>query len=121
MNINGSDKQQITHGSANCLRPAYLPRNQVVYTVVTGKGARQTAPIQLTSAPGTSSLKQFCTEGSFSFRLSLRWFPLGKMATLLFSTRCVRTVPDWTCPVGTVGRTMYVPEQGNCLAARCCL
>ena len=42
MNIDGTGKRQITHGEDDCLRPAYLPRDQVVFTAV---GAQGLAPL----------------------------------------------------------------------------
>jgi hypothetical protein len=39
MNVDGTDKRQITHGEDDCLRPAYLPRDQVVFTAVGDRGS----------------------------------------------------------------------------------
>jgi hypothetical protein len=33
-NVDGSDVRQITHGPGDCLKPAYLPRGQIVYTAL---------------------------------------------------------------------------------------
>ena len=37
MSIDGSDARQVTHCAEDCLKPAYLPRGQIVYTAVPGK------------------------------------------------------------------------------------
>ena len=55
MNVDGSGKQQITHGSADCLRPAWLPHNRIVYTVVTGKGPTQTSAIYVSQENGADA------------------------------------------------------------------
>ena len=39
MNVDGTGKRQMTHGEDDCLRPAYLPRDQVVFTVASGEGS----------------------------------------------------------------------------------
>jgi hypothetical protein len=35
MNVDGRDARQLTHGTDDCLKPAYLPRGEIVYTVFT--------------------------------------------------------------------------------------
>jgi len=39
MNADGTAKRQVTHCPDDCLRPAYLPREEIVYTALTHAGA----------------------------------------------------------------------------------
>lgn len=52
MKTDGSDMRQITHASADCFRPAYLPRNQIVFTMVSGKAAHQFSTIYVSQLSG---------------------------------------------------------------------
>lgn len=55
MSVDGSGMKQITHCAGNCLRPAFLPRNQIVFTMVTGKGSRLTSAIYVSQANGADA------------------------------------------------------------------
>jgi len=72
MNVDGSGKHQITHGSENCFQPAYLPRNQIVYTVVTGKGSNQTSAIYVSQENGAEAHRITYGPGNFQVETVLR-------------------------------------------------
>ncbi len=55
MNADGSGKRQITRCSGDCLRPAYLPRNQIVFTMVAGKGSQRTSAIYIAQRNGSDA------------------------------------------------------------------
>jgi hypothetical protein len=55
MNSDGSGQQQLTHCPEDCVQPAYLPRNQIVFTVVAGKGALQTSAIYVSDKNGSAA------------------------------------------------------------------
>ena len=59
MNVDGSGVRQVTHCAGDCLKPAYLPRGEIVYTALPEEPAerklqrlpwRTCAPLRLTSA-----------------------------------------------------------------------
>jgi len=47
MNADGSGSRQITHCPGDCLKPAYLPRGQIVYTALPSEPAVQTSSATL--------------------------------------------------------------------------
>ena len=47
MGVDGSGKRQVTHCDRDCLRPAYMARDQIVYTVIAPGGASSTSGSQL--------------------------------------------------------------------------
>jgi len=67
MSADGSGKRQITHCAADCLRPAYLPRNQIVFTMVTKKGSERTSAIYVSQ--GNSSDAHPITFGPGDFQV----------------------------------------------------
>lgn len=55
MNADGSGQRQLTQCPADCVQPAYLPRNQIVFTMLTGKGSRQTSAVYVLQENGSGA------------------------------------------------------------------
>jgi Hydrazine synthase alpha subunit middle domain len=55
MDADGSKQHQITHCSADCLKPAFLPRGRIVYTVFSRTGRGQTSAVYVSEESGTGS------------------------------------------------------------------
>lgn len=51
--VDGSALRQITHCLGDCLQPAYLPQNQIVFTLVSRKGSKQSSSIYVSSLNGS--------------------------------------------------------------------
>ncbi len=52
MSADGTGKRQITHCSGDCLRPAFLPRNQIAFTIVRGKAPGEKSEIYVSKSNG---------------------------------------------------------------------
>ncbi len=52
MNSDGSHKRQLTDCPGDCLRSAYLPHNQIVFTVITRKGTGQASALYVSHENG---------------------------------------------------------------------
>jgi Hydrazine synthase alpha subunit middle domain len=72
MNADGTGKRQITHCPANCLQPAYLPRNQIVFTMVAGKGTQQTSGVYVSQENGAGAHPITFGPGNFQVETVLR-------------------------------------------------
>ncbi|MEJ2008572.1 MAG: hypothetical protein P8Z30_10530 [Acidobacteriota bacterium] len=72
MNVDGSSKRQITHGSADCFQPDFLPRNQIVYTVIAGKGPGRDSAIYVAQENGTDAHRITYGPGNFQVETVLR-------------------------------------------------
>lgn len=55
MDADGSRQHQITHCSADCLKPAFLPHNRIVYTSVSGTGRGQTSELFVSDESGAGA------------------------------------------------------------------
>ena len=55
MNVDGSDKHQLTHCSADCFQPAYLPQHRIVFTMAAGKGVQKTTAIYVSEENGADA------------------------------------------------------------------
>ncbi len=55
MKADGSGKRQLTNCPGDCFRPAYLPRNQVAFTMVSRKGSRQRSAIYVSKRDGSDA------------------------------------------------------------------
>lgn len=55
MNADGSNQRQVTHCPGDCIQPAYLPGNQIAFTMVVRKGAQQTSAIYVSQANGAGA------------------------------------------------------------------
>jgi Hydrazine synthase alpha subunit middle domain len=72
MNADGSHKRQITSCPGDCLRPAYLPRNQVVYTAIDGEGAQRTSALIVAQGNGADAHPITFGPGNFQVETVLR-------------------------------------------------
>jgi hypothetical protein len=72
MNADGSNQHQLTHCSADCLQPAYLPRNQIVFTMAAGKGNQQSSAIYVSQGNGASAHPITFGPGNFQVETVLR-------------------------------------------------
>lgn len=72
MNPDGSGKHQITHCPADCFQPAYLPRNQIVFTMVTRKGNQQTSAVYVSQESGAGAHPITFGPGNFQVETVLR-------------------------------------------------
>lgn len=52
MAVDGSGLRQITHCPGDCLKSAYLPQNQIVYTSVRGQGAQRASAVYVCQENG---------------------------------------------------------------------
>jgi hypothetical protein len=55
MNLDGSGQRQVTHCSDDCLRPAYLPRGEIVYTAVSTAHSRATSQLWVSKTDGSGT------------------------------------------------------------------
>jgi hypothetical protein len=53
MDADGSTQRQLTHCPADCLKPAFLPRDRIVYTVFSGTSREQTSAVYVSDESGT--------------------------------------------------------------------
>ena len=67
MNLDGTNKRQVTQCAEDCLRGAYLPADEIVFTVETTKGKQLLSYLAVAKADG-SDLHRI-TFGSAAFRL----------------------------------------------------
>ncbi len=72
MKVNGSGLRQITHCPGNCFQPAYLPRHDIVYTVVTGKGVARSSAIYVSQSNGADAHPITFGPGNFQVETVLR-------------------------------------------------
>jgi hypothetical protein len=72
MNVDGSGKRQLTHCPADCFQPAYLPGNQIVFTMVTAKGAEQTSAVYVSQENGAGAHPITFGPGNFRVETVLR-------------------------------------------------
>ena len=72
MNADGSGKRQLTHCPADCFRPAYLPQNRIVYTMVAGEGSQQTSAVYVAQANGAGAHPITFGPGNFQVETVLR-------------------------------------------------
>jgi Hydrazine synthase alpha subunit middle domain len=54
MNADGSQKRQVTHCDSDCLRPAYLPRNEIVYSSLGRQGPAPESALFVARADGAN-------------------------------------------------------------------
>jgi Hydrazine synthase alpha subunit middle domain len=55
MKVDGSGKRQLTHCPGDCFGPAYLPGNQIVFTMATRKGAERRSAIYVSQENGADT------------------------------------------------------------------
>jgi hypothetical protein len=72
MNLDGSQKRQITHWSSDCLRPAYLPHDQIVYSVMNGNRPRRESALDVSGTDGADPHPITFGPGDFQVEAVLR-------------------------------------------------
>jgi hypothetical protein len=72
MAVDGAAPRQITHGTDDCLQPAYLPRDQIVYTAFTGTGPQRSSAIYVCQRDGTKAHLITFGPGNFQVETVLR-------------------------------------------------
>lgn len=55
MNADGSHPRQLTECLGDCLQPAYLPRNQIVYTAISGNGPQRSSALYVCQENGQNA------------------------------------------------------------------
>ena len=68
----GGTPQQITHCASDCVQPAYLPENQIVYTELQGVGVNRTSQVQVSQGDGTYAHPITFGPGRFEVETVLR-------------------------------------------------
>ncbi len=84
VNANGSGRRQITHCDADCLKPAYLADNDIVYSMATGKAGA----FSLFVAKNDGSASRQITFGPGDFQVET----VLRDGRILASTGSVRTI-----------------------------
>lgn len=72
MNADGSNQRQLTHCPGDCIQPAYLPRNQIVFTMVARSGTQQTSAVYVAQANGSGAHPITFGPGNFQVETVLR-------------------------------------------------
>lgn len=72
MNSDGTAKRQVTHCAADCLRPAYLARDQIVYTVVGSRGSGANSQVFIAQLDGGEERPITFGPGDFQVETVLR-------------------------------------------------
>ncbi|MBI1940438.1 MAG: hypothetical protein HYS33_02895, partial [Acidobacteria bacterium] len=72
MNADGTAKRQVTHCAADCLRPAYLARNHIVYTAVGPNGSRAKSQVMIAQLDGREARPITFGPGDFQVETVLR-------------------------------------------------
>lgn len=97
MTGDGTALHQITNSSGDCLQPKYLPRDQIVYTAVDGKGAPRTVAVYVCQLNGADAHPITFGPGNF------------QVETVLHSGRILVSAesPLLANPVSRRSRTLY--------------
>jgi Hydrazine synthase alpha subunit middle domain len=72
MKTDGSHRHQVTHCSGDCIRPAFLPRNQIVYGAYDGKSSRETSALFVSQENGDDAHRITFGPGNFQVETVLR-------------------------------------------------
>ncbi|MHB1959525.1 MAG: HzsA-related protein [Acidobacteriaceae bacterium] len=72
MAVDGSAQRQVTHCPGDCLEPKYLPRNRIVYTAVSGTGARRSSTVDVCQMDGEGAHPITFGPGNFQVETVLR-------------------------------------------------
>jgi Hydrazine synthase alpha subunit middle domain len=108
MDLNGANKRQITKCAEDCLRGAYLPAEEIAFTVENSRGNENYSYLAVMKSDG-SSLRRI-TFGPAEFRLE----------TVLRDGRIVASAP-WPLEQDTATRTLYtVRPDGTALESLRC-
>jgi Hydrazine synthase alpha subunit middle domain len=72
MNADGSGQRQLTHFAGHCFQPAYLPRNEIAFTAVTGSDRERTSSVWVSAGDGTDAHPITFGPGNFQLETVLR-------------------------------------------------
>jgi len=72
MNADGSQERQVSSGPDDCLRPAYLPREEVVFTVTRGSGRQTTSQLVVSTRDGSEARPITFGPGNFQVETVLQ-------------------------------------------------
>ncbi len=81
MNVDGTGQRQVTHCTDDCLQPAYLPRGEIVFTVVSARTTGATSQIWVSKVDGSDAHPITFGPGDFQVETVL------KNGTILTSAR----------------------------------
>ena len=72
MKADGTDKHQLTDCAADCLRPAYLPENEIVYTAASRENGRGVSRLMVSKRDGAQAHRITFGPGDFQVETVLR-------------------------------------------------
>lgn len=72
MRLDGSEKRQLTHCSGDCLRPAYLPHGEMVFTAVSRQGPSASSRLMVAKRDGSQAHPITFGPGNFVVETVLR-------------------------------------------------
>ena len=72
ISVNGGPSHQLTHCSAGCFRPAYLPDNRIAYTALQGESIPRTSEVQISRGDGADAHPITFGPGKFEVESVLR-------------------------------------------------
>jgi hypothetical protein len=72
MRTDGSSKRQITQCPGDCLRPAYLPREEIVFTALSGEAAGADSQLWVANRDGTEAHRITFGPGDFQLETVLQ-------------------------------------------------
>lgn len=72
MNADGSAKRQLTQCSSDCVRPAYLARDEIVFTALSGEGPRRVSRLWVMKRDGSNLRGITFGPGDFQVETVLR-------------------------------------------------
>jgi hypothetical protein len=72
MNADGSAKRQLTRGASDCLRPAYLPRDEIVFTVAASEVSGSASQLYVSKRDGSEAHPITFGPGDFQVETVLR-------------------------------------------------
>lgn len=72
MRTDGSSKRQITHCPGDCLRPAYLPREEIAFTALSGEASGADSELWVANRDGTEAHRITFGPGDFQLETVLK-------------------------------------------------
>jgi len=72
MKADGSGQRQVTHCPADCLRPAYLPNNEIVYAAASTNEGRTASHLMVSKSDGSDGRRITFGPGDFQVETVLR-------------------------------------------------
>ncbi len=109
MAADGSSKRQLTDLAGDCLRPAFLPRDEIVFTVVTYDGPRATSQVYVAKGDGSGAHPITFGPGNF------------KVETVLHNGRILVSAASPLRPGPEVSRELFTlrPDGTGLKSLRC--